>query len=581
MPLIALKNRIGDIRRFRKVTAVLFDEGLHFFVDEMKLHYLLPLHARIRRLFLWKQGREEVFGGHAEPPLEVRLRRVFERLGPTFVKFGQLLSMRPDIVPESYVKEFVKLQDNVGRLRSGVAEKIVESELGVSLENVFASFDTEPIAAASLAQVHRATLKDGTDVAVKVKRPGVDEVVKKDVHIVAYLAHMLEKYVPESLRFRPARVAREFAFWTLQELDFEIEAANIDRFRANFANDDLVVVPHVYWDHTTKSVLVTELIEGVKVNDFAALEKAHIDRKDLARVGLRVGLKQFFVDGFFHGDPHPGNMVALPPASSPFEKTDQPPMPRLSVYDFGIVGSLTEKGRLELVSCITAFVHKDAEAFAGHMLDLADVDDGADVQAFRHEANNILTGVLYKPTDRKGVAFAFYHVLLMSAQYGVYFPTDLVLLGKAFLTLENMGLALYPEIDLEAELTPFIAEVIKRELDPSKIARDMTASAFDNLLFAKQLPGKTRALLDRVEKGEIGVHIDLEELHDLKAEFDRQNDVRVLAVLVAALMLGSALVMRLDERLELFGLSLGRIGFTVAIVVIAWLFVLIRKRPNA
>lgn len=581
MPLTSLKHRISDIRRFRQVTAVLFDEGLHFFVDKMKLHYLLPTSERIKRFFLRRVGREEIIGDYVDPPLEVRLRRAFERLGPTFVKFGQLLSMRTDIIPDAFVKEFSKLQDNVGHLRPGVAEKIVESELGVSIENIFSSFDTEPLAAASLAQVHRATLKDGTVVAVKVKRPGVDSIVKKDVHIVAYLAHMLEKYVPESLRFRPARVAREFSFWTLQELDFEIEAANIDRFRTNFLEDNWVVIPHVYWDYTTKSILVTELIDGVKVDDLEALEKAGIDRKDLAHVGLLLGLKQYFVNGFFHGDPHPGNMVALPPAESPFEKTDQKPMPRLSVYDFGIVGSLSEKERFELVSCITAFVNKDMDAFAGHMLDLAEIGDGADEAAFRHEAGNILTGVLYKPTDRKGVAFAFYHILLKGAQYGIYFPTDLVLLGKAFLTLENMGLNLYPEIDLDEELRPFIAEVVKRELDPSKIARDAAASAFDNILFAKQLPAKTRALIEHLEKGEVGVRIDLDELHDLKSEFDRQNDVRVLAVLTAALLLGSAFVMRLDERIELFGLSLGQIGFTVAIVVVLWLFVLIRKRPDA
>lgn len=563
-----LKQTAGDLKRFRDVLTVLFEEGLSFFVDELRLRYLIPFGARVRARL--RGGSPSGAGSGAEPPLEVRFRRAFERLGPAWVKLGQVLSMRTDVIPERFAGEFAKLQDAVRPLAAGVAEKIVEEELHQPIENVFAEFEEKPVAAASLAQVHRAVLRDGTRVAVKVRRPGIERQVKTDIHILATLTRLLEEHVPESRRFRPARVAREFADWTLRELDFEVEGANMDRFREIFKGDASVIIPRVHWERTTKAVLTIDLVEGVKVDDLDGLAKAGIDRKALALLGLNAGFRQFFVAGFFHADPHPGNLVALRGADGP----------RLGLYDFGMVGALSEKSRYELLSCFACFLNRDVDGYARHVLDLAENPEEGDAEAFGRDVRAVVTGVLYKPTDRKGVAFAFYHVLLAGARRGITFPADLVLLGKAFLTLETIGLRLYPEIDLEAEFRPFVGKVLREEFAPEKISRELQSSAFDTLHFLKRLPERTRALLERIEHGEIGVRIDLKELHDLKSEFDRQNDVRILAVLAVALLVASAIVLRVDSALSAWRVPLGQAGFAASLVLVVWLFVLIRKRPG-
>lgn len=558
------------------MTAVLFEEGLSFFLDDLQLRYAVPLWCKVHCALRGgaKTCRTVMFGGAEQgPPVEVRFRRAFERLGPTFVKLGQILSLRSDIIPPQFAREFAKLQDAVHPLGPGVAEMIVERELGQPIENVFSSFEEKPLAAASLAQVHRARLKDGSRVAVKVRRPDVDRVLRTDIHIMAYLAGALEGSVPFSRRFRPVRLAREFADWTLREIDFEVEGANIDRFRAMFADEPSVVIPAVHWDYTTKAVLVTDLVEGTKVDDLPALKRKKIDAHALALVGLTAGFRQYFMEGFFHADPHPGNLVALPPAADGEG-------PRLGMYDFGMVGTITEKSRYELLSCFISFINKDVEGYVRHILDLAEPATGSDVDAFSREVSSIVTGVLYKPTERKGIAAAFYSVLLAGAKHEVPFPTDLVLLGKAFLVLETIGIRLYPEIDLEETFRPFGTEALKRELSPKRLAAAAHGEAFDSLYFLKHLPDRTQALFEKLERGTLGVKIDLQEIHDLKAEFDRQNDVRVLSLLAVALLIGSAIVLRIDQRAAALGIPLGAGGFAAASVLIVWLFVLVRKRPR-
>ncbi len=581
MPLANLPDAIGDIRRFRTVVTVLMEEGMAHFVDRMRLRYLVPLRSRALAALRLRPGARRTDGPEAGPPLEVRLRRSFERLGPTFVKLGQIMSMRPDVVGVDVAAEFAKLQDAVRPLMPGTAEKIVERELGQPIENIFSDFTEKPAAAASLAQVHRARLKDGTVVAVKVKRPAADRLVATDVRIMAFVARLLEEHIPESRRFRPVRLVAEFAAWTMRELDFSLEGANMDRIRESFRKDSEVVIPGVHWKLVTPSVLVTDYVGGIKVDDLTGLKKAHIDSAWVAAKGLGVGLRMFLRDGFFHADPHPGNIVCVPPKA--VRKNAEPGpenAPRIALYDFGMVGTLSERSRYEVLSCFSCFLNKDIDGFARHMVDLAQSKDAADIEGFGDDVRSTLTGILYKPLEKKGAAFAFYHVLLAGSRRGILFPADLILLGKAFLTVEAMVLKLDPDFDLTAAIKPQVTAALLDEFSPDKMRQTAETSVFDALQFLKRLPEETRSLLERFEKGEVGVRIDLQELYDLKEEFDRQNDLRVLALLSAALAIGSAVIMRAEQKLAVLGLPVGEIGFMVSSAMMVWLFLLIRKGPK-
>ncbi len=580
---LSLKETIGDIKRFRTVVTVLFEEGLSFFVDDLRLRYLVPLRSRMRCLVVRgaKECRRAVLGPEAPPPPEVRFRRSFERLGATFVKLGQILSTRSDLLPPQYVAEFAKLQDEVPPLAPGVAVRAVEKEFGKPIGQLFRSFERRPLAAASLAQVHRAVLADGTQVAVKIMRPGIDETVRNDIHILAYLASLLEQHVPASRRYRPLRIVKEFADWTLRELDFELEAANIGRFAENFAGDPEVIIPRVHWPLTSKAVLTMDYVAGIKISDRAAMKRARIDGKQAALLGLRFGFKQLFTDGFFHGDPHPGNMVAIPP-DKPKKGQDPSEVPglRLGLYDFGIVGSISERIRFELISCFLSFANKDVESYIKHVLELAESVEGADVGAFAVAARNDLTGIIYKPTDKKRVGASFYNVLMSGARHGIQFSRELLLVGKTLLTIENVGLGLYPDIDLGETIKPYLNEVFRQEFNPKKIVHDARTTAFDTFYLLKHLPEQTRRLMERLSSGEIGVKIDLQELRDLKAEFDRQNDIRVMAVMAAALLLASAAALRLDQTAAAWGLDIGRLGLGVSLILIAWVFYLVSRPPK-
>jgi len=558
MEILNLKSKIEDLNRLRQIITVLFEAGFGFIIDRLRLRYLVPLRLRLSQRFkrLKAPAKPEI-----KPP-QVRLRESFEKLGPSFMKLGQILSLRPDLIGFEYAKELEKLQSRAATFSFEQVEKIIQKEFGRPIETLFKSFEKKAFAAASLAQVHRAVLKDGTQAAVKVQRPNIEETIKKDIHILFFLAFLLEKYIPESKPLRPTQVVKEFAAWTMRELDFKVEATNTERFRYNLKDEPDIKIPKVYWDLTSQKVLTMEFVDGVKLDEEERLAKMKLSRELLASNAVKVLLKQFLIDGFFHADPHPGNFFVL--------KNNI-----ICLHDFGMVGYVSPEMRSEMVSYFMSFINQDMENSLKHLLDVAEVREGSDVEGFKQEVSSILSAWFYSPA-KESIATSFFKAISASVKYNIVFPSNLVLLGKAMLATEAMAKRFYPKFDFNEQFAAFVGMVYRSAFDPRAAAKDFQDNMFDYLAFLKKLPEHTLKLLEKFEKGDIGVKINIEEFIEVKEEIDRQNDVRILAGLTAITLLTSALVMNIEEA-RIFGISLGRIGLLIGFVLIIWLFNLVRK----
>lgn len=448
------------------------------------------------------------------------VRGAFEELGPSFVKLGQILSVRPDIVPPAYIAEFTELQSNVGPVGYEDVRRIVTAALGSPPEELFSAFETEPLAAGSIAQVHRAVLADGDVVAVKVQRSGVGPMIAQDVRLMRSVADLAERFA--ALRnYQPVKLVEEFADWTSRELDFRVEGHNADHFRVDFADDPAVYVPTIHWAYTTREVLTMEYVEGASVEDPEALDRIGTDRAELARRGVRTLLKQVFVDHFFHGDPHPGNMFVLPGEV-------------VCYHDFGIVGRLSGDTARELTSFLIAFSLKDVDSAVRHISHLAVRLPGGEPQRMVGALRDLVGAWVY--TGRQNVARTFQQILVSAAGSGMSFPTELALLGKALITVETVGFDLDPAFDMDAELRRFVPELLREMVAPSRLAGAFVSGALDYAHWLSTAPERVSLVLDAVSGGRVSVGVDRDEFHELLAEMRRDTLIRVLAWVIAILV---------------------------------------------
>ncbi len=567
MAVFGVTNKVSDLNRLRRILTVIFEAGGELLVEKVRLKYLVPWSCRLHCFFSPRSAKKcliKMRGGKQSLSGDV-LREVLEKLGPTFIKLGQILSLRADLVGEEISTELSKLQSDVAPFSYEEAREILTEELKQVPEQIFKSIDKKPIAAASLAQVHRAYLKDGTEVAVKVERPDIRKTIEQDIHIMFYLAHLLERFVPELRPYQPLRVVKEFADWTLRELDFKAEGHNAERFRFAFKDNKHIKIPLIYWTYTTERVLTMEYVHGVKANDLDSIKKLHIDARALALYGVGAVFQQFLIDGFFHADPHPGNFFAM--------EGDV-----LCLHDFGMVGYLTEDQRQKLVSCFMAFVDKDIDNFFKHFIRLAIVSDKSDITGFQKDVSNALSEIFFSST-RSSVAWIFFRLINKGTRKFISFPADLVLFGKAIITSEAMGLKLYPQFDFNKELEPFVKKAVRFYLDPRRALETLKTNVFDYMEFLKTLPERTQELLQKLEKGGLSVKFDAAELLEFKKELDRQNDLRILGVILAAVILITSGFFYLEGAKTLLGLKLSTVGVLVSAIIFIWFATKLRKQP--
>ena len=550
-------KKINKMKRLREIMRVLAEGGFAVFMQRGDLKKHLPLEHRALAFY---EGYIEKAKPGEKVPLPVSLRVTLEKLGPTFIKFGQVLSLRPDIVPSEYVKELRHLQDQVHPVPFAEVEKVIEGETGKKLGATFKSFDKTPIAAASVAQVHKAVLKTGETVAVKVLRPNVQSIVEQDISIMKQIAELLESHLPEAKAYRPVELVKEFEEWTNAEFDLRVEAKNMSLFRENFEGDETVVIPRVYWAHTSEKVLVMEFIDGVKLSDSSELKKRKFNRRMLALNGANAVFKQIFIDGVFHGDPHPGNLLAL--------KGN-----RIAFLDFGIIGRLGMKTRKKLALYILALNENDSEKAVKHLMDIVEVGERGNLEGFKREVWKNINSWYGLPLKERGVAQTLYKTVSMAARHDVHFPTETVLLAKALLTVESVGVELYADFDFSRESKPFIHRLIREQLSPVKSVKKMFQNSLEYLEFFENLPEHVSNVVRKFESGDLTVRLQKTEFLEITDELYRLGKLVVLGIVAAALIMGSSLLLRAEGISRVLGFSVGLIEFYLAIFFTAWLLI--------
>lgn len=432
---------------------------------------------------------------HVEPKqIPERLRRLCEELGPTFIKVGQILAGRPDLVPAEFVMEFQKLQDKVAPVPFMTLKPVIEAELGRPLEQCFASFDTEALATASIAQVHAARTMDGDDVVVKVQKPDVHKLLSQDLEIIDLLVGAIEMAIPELRPFKLKVIISEFKRAILAELSFAREANNVKRFRENFAASSFLVIPKVYLDLSSDRVITLERIRGVKLQDLEAVRAMGVDPKELLRQGIDAFYQSILVDGFFHADPHGGNILVLPDG-------------RMGLVDFGSMGWLSPKAKTSLINMFLALVAEDYEALVQEYMWLAPASSGSrssnKLEAIQQEVSTIMTPYFGLPLKDIPTGKILMDATSVAFKHEVQLPRDLVMVFKAIMTLEGIGRLLDPDFDLVSAATKFSTQVLREQYDPLRIAKDVFFVARDTSRFFQQAPRQIGETLRQLESGEL------------------------------------------------------------------------------
>ncbi len=553
----------AEIVRLRRIGEILLKNGLGFLVERLELGRFLPG---------WRRRLAESDRQMARLSVPERVRRTLEELGPTYIKLGQLLSTRPDVLPPEYIAQLALLLDSAPPVPAKEVRVALENELGQVVENVFAEFNWEPIASASIGQVHRAVLHDGQCVVVKIQRPGVEGVVEADLDLLLRQVRFVESRSAAAREYALSDLLAEFAYGLRDELDYTVEGRNADQLRANLAGDERAWVPRVIWECTTRRVITMEDIGGIKLSEVERLRAEKYDLGAIARLVVELYFRQVFEDGLFHGDPHPANILVCGE--------------RIGFVDFGLVGHLSETSKSNLRGLLWAVAMQDADEMIYCMCHMGAMVRRVDQEGLRRDLERLLWRYWGKALEEVPIADLLRDVLAAAFRHRVRLPGELAVLMRTVLVLEGVAQSLDPGFDLVEVAQPFVARIASDRFSAANLSRQGLKALRQLDHLAQDVPLRIDSISSQLEAGRLTLGLDVRRLENILGKLDAVANRLAFSIVVAALIVGSALVILGGDRAAVFrlpfigvGLPIAQLGFVSAGLLGAWLiFSIIRSR---
>ena len=535
-----------ELGRAREILGVVIKYGFQDWVSKNGLGKYLVTRKRLARIEQYTQWE--------------RIRMAVEELGPTFIKFGQILADRPDILEEEFRNELKKLQDEADPMPDDIAIASIEKNLNCSITDVFSKFGTSRLASASMAQTYRATLLNGEEVCVKIQRPGIDKKINLDLHLMNYFAVRMQKNNPEMEAINVVGIVKEFGNSIKKELDFRHEAASVIRFRHNFENDPDIFVPKIYTQFTGQQILVEEYVSGIKVSDMASLNASGLDTHQLAKNAVRLMFDQLFKHGFFHADPHPGNIFVMPGNV-------------ISFIDFGMMGSLREEHLNFLGKYTLGYLERDARGMTEALLLVSGKRHFARSRELEHQINDLLAHYKYLSIDEMDFGKIMNESVDLLVRYGLKMPSGIYLLAKALMAIERVAVVLNPEIDFASEMKPYATELISRQFDPRVIAREVFDSLKEYYRLVTDLPADLNEIISKIKEGRFKTQIELKGFEPLIEHMDTVGNRLAIAVVLASLIIGASILSQW-EQVRWIGTAV----FSLAGIFGFWLLIKLLRR---
>ena len=551
-----LSHTYRNIHRYRQILAILFKYGFDDLIGRL---YLGPYLKMGMRMISGKR-REEV----KNLSTYERLRMALEELGPIFIKMGQVLSTRPDLVPVELLRELTKLQDKVPPFPFSQVKEIVEQELNASLDEIFLQFQESPLAAASIGQVHRAQLRTGEQVVVKVQRPGIRRIIGSDLEILFHLATLIEKYVEEWEIHRPMRIVDEIDRTLKREINYTIEASYTERFARQFAGKESIYVPRIFRQATTERVLTMEYVDGIKASEIALLDEKGFDRKIIASRVNDLILEQIFKHRFFHADPHPGNVFILPGNV-------------ICYLDFGMMGRVDRQSREHFADIVVGYIRHDELRIADAILRIVEWDEEPNRRALEADISNFIEMYFYRPLKELRIGDIFQELLDLTARHKLRLPPDNFLIGKALTETEGLGLILNPDFDRTRETAPFVRKLMLERMHPKRLVEDFITTTGSLFHLLREIPREFHEVLKQLKEGKVKIGFQHEgsEEHFI-SERDKSSNRIAFSLIISSLIIGSSLIIASNLGPHLFGFPLlGFLGYSMAAVLCLWLLIAI------